>query len=177
MDVQPVVAARVTADEALRERRVEVGRRRRDRVADRDRVGRRDAELHLADVRDHRVAGDDPFAVQLERGLERRRQAQRHLDDVAAVREREQPRRVAAVPRLVRAAKPAVDHDGHTGFSMRANTLRLWLIAVLAVAAVVSVVANKANSPWIGWISFALFLCAVVMYVHVAPHRPRRAPC
>ena len=47
---------------------------------------------------------------------------------------------------------------------MRANTLRLWLIAVLAVAAVVSVVANKASSPWLGWVSFALFLCAVVMY-------------
>jgi hypothetical protein len=47
---------------------------------------------------------------------------------------------------------------------MRADTLRLWLIADLAVAAVVSVVANKANSPWIGWVSFVLFLCAVVLY-------------
>lgn len=47
---------------------------------------------------------------------------------------------------------------------MRADILRLWLIAVLAVAAIVSVVANKVNSPWIGWVSFALFLCAVVMY-------------
>ena len=47
---------------------------------------------------------------------------------------------------------------------MRANALRLWLIAVLAVAAVVSVVANKASSPWLGWVSFALFLCAVAMY-------------
>lgn len=47
---------------------------------------------------------------------------------------------------------------------MRANALRLWLIAVLAVAAIVSVVANKASSPWLGWVSFALFLCAVVMY-------------
>ena len=47
---------------------------------------------------------------------------------------------------------------------MRANTLRLWLIAVLAVAAVVSVVANKQSSPWLGWVSFALFLCGVVMY-------------
>ena len=49
---------------------------------------------------------------------------------------------------------------------MRANALRAWLIGVLVVAAIVSVVANKANSPWIGWISFALFLCAVVMYVN-----------
>jgi uncharacterized membrane protein YfcA len=47
---------------------------------------------------------------------------------------------------------------------MRANALRLWLIAVLAVAAIVSVVANKTSSPWLGWVSFALFLCAVVMY-------------
>jgi uncharacterized membrane protein YfcA len=47
---------------------------------------------------------------------------------------------------------------------MRADTLRLWLIAVLAVAAIVSVVANKANSPWIGWVSFVLFLCSIVLY-------------
>jgi uncharacterized membrane protein YfcA len=48
---------------------------------------------------------------------------------------------------------------------MRADTLRLWLIVLLAVAAVVSVIGNKASSPWIGWISFALFLCAVALYV------------
>ena len=48
---------------------------------------------------------------------------------------------------------------------MRAHTLRLWLIAVLAVAAVVSVVANKVDSPFLGWVSFAVFLCAVVLYV------------
>ena len=47
---------------------------------------------------------------------------------------------------------------------MRADTQRLWLIAVLAVAAIVSVVANKAGSVWIGWVSFVLFLCAVVLY-------------
>ena len=47
---------------------------------------------------------------------------------------------------------------------MRADTLRLWLIAVLAVAAIVSVVANKANSPWIGWVGFVLFLCSIVLY-------------
>jgi hypothetical protein len=49
--------------------------------------------------------------------------------------------------------------------SIPAKTPRLRLIADLPVAAVVSVVANKANSPWIGWVSFALFLCAVVMYL------------
>ena len=95
-------------------RRVEVGRGCRDGVAERDRVRRGDTELYLADVRDHRVAGDDLLAVELERRIERRRQPQRHLDDVAAVLEREHPRRVAAVPRLVGAAEPAVDHDGHT---------------------------------------------------------------
>ena len=47
---------------------------------------------------------------------------------------------------------------------MRADTQRVWLIAVLAVAAVVSVVAKKADSPWIGWVSFVLFICSVVMY-------------
>jgi uncharacterized membrane protein YfcA len=47
---------------------------------------------------------------------------------------------------------------------MRADALRLWLIAVLAVAGIVSVVANKASSPWLGWVSFVLFLCAVVLY-------------
>jgi len=48
---------------------------------------------------------------------------------------------------------------------MRANALRIWLIALLAVAAVVSVVGKKTNSAFVGWVSFALFLCAVVLYV------------
>lgn len=48
---------------------------------------------------------------------------------------------------------------------MGANRLRLSLIAVLAVAAVLSVVANKADSRFIGWLSFAVFLCALVVYV------------
>jgi uncharacterized membrane protein YfcA len=48
---------------------------------------------------------------------------------------------------------------------MRAHALRLWLIAILVVAAIVSVVANKANSPFLGWLSFAVFLCALVVYV------------
>jgi uncharacterized membrane protein YfcA len=48
---------------------------------------------------------------------------------------------------------------------MRADALRMWLIAVLAVAAVISVVANKADSPFLGWLSFAVFLCALVVYV------------
>jgi uncharacterized membrane protein YfcA len=46
-----------------------------------------------------------------------------------------------------------------------ANRLRGYLIAVLAVAAVLSVVANKADSPILGWISFAVFLCALAIYV------------
>ena len=48
---------------------------------------------------------------------------------------------------------------------MRAKTLRFWLIGLLAVAAVVSVVGKKADSRLVGWISFAVFLCAVVLYV------------
>ena len=48
---------------------------------------------------------------------------------------------------------------------MSAAALRLWLIGILVVAAIVSVVANKADSPFLGWLSFAVFLCAVVVYV------------
>jgi hypothetical protein len=48
---------------------------------------------------------------------------------------------------------------------MRANVLRLYLIGLLAVAAVISVIGNKTGSPFIGWLSFAIFLCAVVLYV------------
>jgi uncharacterized membrane protein len=48
---------------------------------------------------------------------------------------------------------------------MRANRLRLYLILVLVVAAVLSVVGNKASSPFIGWLSFAVFLCALVLYL------------
>jgi hypothetical protein len=48
---------------------------------------------------------------------------------------------------------------------MRADVLRLWLIGILVLAAIVSVVANKADSPLIGWVSFALFLCAVFVFV------------
>jgi hypothetical protein len=48
---------------------------------------------------------------------------------------------------------------------MRANVLRLYLIGALAVAAVISVVGNKTHSPFIGWLSFAVFLCALVVYV------------
>jgi hypothetical protein len=46
-----------------------------------------------------------------------------------------------------------------------ANALRIWLIVALAVAAVISVVGKKANSPFVGWLSFAIFLCALVVYV------------
>jgi uncharacterized membrane protein YfcA len=48
---------------------------------------------------------------------------------------------------------------------MRANALRIYLIGTLAAAAVISVVANKAHSPFIGWLGFAVFLCALVLYV------------
>ena len=48
---------------------------------------------------------------------------------------------------------------------MRANRLRLILILVLAAAAVLSVVGNKAKSPFVGWLSFAVFLCAIVLYL------------
>ena len=49
---------------------------------------------------------------------------------------------------------------------MKANTLRVYLIAVLVVAAVISVIGNKQHSPFIGWLSFAVFLGAVVIYVN-----------
>jgi hypothetical protein len=48
---------------------------------------------------------------------------------------------------------------------VRANALRAWLIAALVVAAVISVVGNKEHSTFIGWLSFAVFLCALVLYV------------
>ena len=48
---------------------------------------------------------------------------------------------------------------------MKANSLRAYLIGALVVAAVVSVIGNKASSPWLGWLSFAVFLCAIVLYV------------
>ena len=48
---------------------------------------------------------------------------------------------------------------------MSANRLRMILIGTLVVAAVVSVIGNKASSPWLGWLSFAVFLCAIVLYV------------
>jgi len=48
---------------------------------------------------------------------------------------------------------------------MKANVLRVYLIATLAVAAVLSVIGNKKHSPFIGWLSFAVFLSALVIYV------------
>jgi uncharacterized membrane protein YfcA len=48
---------------------------------------------------------------------------------------------------------------------MRANVLRLYLIGALVVAAAVSVVGNKTQSRFVGWLSFALFLCAIAIYV------------
>lgn len=48
---------------------------------------------------------------------------------------------------------------------MRGNRLRLYLIVVLALAAVLSVVGNKTGSPFVGWLSFAVFLCALFLYL------------
>ena len=48
---------------------------------------------------------------------------------------------------------------------MKANTIRLYLLAALVVAAVISVVGNKTHSRFIGWLSFVFFLCALVIYV------------
>ena len=48
---------------------------------------------------------------------------------------------------------------------MGAKRLRIWLIGALAAAGVVSVVANKTSSAFVGWLSFAIFLCALVLYV------------
>lgn len=48
---------------------------------------------------------------------------------------------------------------------MRSKVLRLYLIGALAVAAVISVAGNKTGSRFVGWLSFAVFLCALVLYV------------
>ena len=48
---------------------------------------------------------------------------------------------------------------------MRADRLRLYLVLVLVAAAILSVVGKKADSPFVGWLSFAVFLCALVLYV------------
>jgi uncharacterized membrane protein YfcA len=47
-----------------------------------------------------------------------------------------------------------------------ANRQRALLIATLVVAAVISVVGKKVDSPLVGWLSFAVFLCALVLYVN-----------
>jgi hypothetical protein len=47
---------------------------------------------------------------------------------------------------------------------MKANVLRVYLIATLVVAAVISVIGNKKHSPFIGWLSFAVFLSALAIY-------------
>jgi uncharacterized membrane protein YfcA len=48
---------------------------------------------------------------------------------------------------------------------MSANRLRAYLIGVLALATVLSIVGNQTDSPLVGWASFAVFLCAVAIYV------------
>ena len=47
----------------------------------------------------------------------------------------------------------------------RSDRLRARLIALLIVAAVLSVVGRKEHSPFIGWVSFAVFLCAIALYL------------
>jgi uncharacterized membrane protein YfcA len=46
-----------------------------------------------------------------------------------------------------------------------ANRLRLYLIVVLVLAALLSIAGIKVDSPLVGWLSFAVFLCAVAIYV------------
>jgi uncharacterized membrane protein YfcA len=60
---------------------------------------------------------------------------------------------------------------------MSAARLRVYLIAMLVLAAILSVVGQKSHSPFVGWVSFAVFLCAVVLYVtwRRAALRERRA--
>ena len=48
---------------------------------------------------------------------------------------------------------------------MRANRLRIYLILVLVAAAILSVAGKQTSSPFVGWLSFAVFLCAVFLYV------------
>lgn len=48
---------------------------------------------------------------------------------------------------------------------MTAKPLRVYLIVVLVLAAALSVVANKSHSAFLGWLSFAVFLCAIILYV------------
>ena len=47
----------------------------------------------------------------------------------------------------------------------RPDALRGLLIAILVVAAVLSVVGQKTDSPFVGWVSFAVFLCAIAVYL------------
>ena len=85
-DAQAVaLSARCAADEALRERRVEVRRLGRERVAPRDGIGRREPDRRRARLRDERVVvPDSALVVQPQHLVERRRQPERHLHLVAA---------------------------------------------------------------------------------------------
>ena len=47
----------------------------------------------------------------------------------------------------------------------RPDALRGLLIAILVVAALLSVVGQKTDSPFVGWVSFAVFLCAIAVYL------------
>jgi hypothetical protein len=48
---------------------------------------------------------------------------------------------------------------------MRADTLRLILIALLVVAGGVNVIANKTHSTVVGWLSFVVLAASVVAFV------------
>jgi O-antigen/teichoic acid export membrane protein len=47
---------------------------------------------------------------------------------------------------------------------MRANYLRLLMVAAFAAAAALSVVGNKDDSPLVRWLSFALFIVGVFLF-------------
>ncbi|HZQ83155.1 MAG TPA: hypothetical protein VFB25_14360 [Gaiellaceae bacterium] len=48
---------------------------------------------------------------------------------------------------------------------MRPDTLRWQLIGVLVVAAVVSAIGTQLHNAFIGWAGFAVFLCAIALYL------------
>ncbi len=74
MDVEAVVAACVPTDEALGERRLEVGDLRGDCLGPRDAGGRCKSNLPRPNFRDHRVAVTDAaVGVEIERRPKRRR--------------------------------------------------------------------------------------------------------
>jgi len=59
---------------------------------------------------------------------------------------------------------------------MRADRLRLYLIAVLVLAAVLNVVGSKANLRFVSWLSLAVFFGALALLRHLAAHGSPGAP-